>query len=69
MLIQHFHNYYTQSHPLINDVVIVIIRITGVPLSVLVQVFLSRVWHLGAVILQPIITQVTISPSQWEQSL
>lgn len=45
-----------QSHPLICDIIIVIIRITGVSLSVLVQVFLSRVWDHGTIILQAITT-------------
>lgn len=48
-----------QSHPLIYDVIIVIIRITGISQSVSVQVFLSRVWKPGAIILQPVTPQIS----------
>ena len=51
----------TWSHPLVHDAVIVIIRITRISQFVHVQVFLSRVWHRGAVILQPITTQINQS--------
>ena len=45
---------HKQAYPLINDVIIVIIRVTGIPVAVLITVFLPRVWHDGTVILQPI---------------
>ncbi len=46
-----------KSHPLIHDVIVIIIRITGISLSIHVQVFLSRVWQRGTIILQPMTTQ------------
>lgn len=48
-----------QSHPLIYDVIIIIIWIARISPSVVVQVFLSRVWKHGAVILQPIKTHMS----------
>lgn len=44
-------------HPLVNDVIIVVVRIARVSQSVLVQVLLPRVWYRGAIILQPITAQ------------
>lgn len=46
------------SHPFICDAIIVIIRVTGIALSVRIQVFLSRVWQHGAIILQPVTTKI-----------
>lgn len=46
------------SHPFICDAIIVIIRVTGIALSVRIQVFLSRVWQDGAIILQPVTTKI-----------
>lgn len=54
-----YQSLHPLSHPLIYDVIIVVIRITGISQPVLVQIFLSRVWNHWAIILQPVTSQIS----------